>query len=563
MTDGQGYYAYLPAVFIYQDLQFSFVDSINQLYYPEGKRAKFIIETPTGNVNKYFAGTAVLEAPFFMLGCLVAKTSGVPVDGYSWPFQLIIGLAAIAYLVLGLFLLAKFLTALGFENRAVTLTVLLVFFGTNLFYYTIYEPSMSHAYSLFTVSAFLFFVERACSKKNVGAFVGAAAMLGLTVLIRPTNAIVLLGIPLATNGLQQGLGLAKSFIGNTQALLASAGLLVLIVFIQPLVYFVQTGHWLVWSYEGEGFDFLNPELINVLFSYRKGLFVYCPILLLSFLGIVPLALHQKPRAIWLTATMLVCTWVISSWWMWYYGGSFGHRAFIDFYPFYAVGLAALLSYGLAVIRPWASIILGMTLVPLQMVQTYQYNQHIITFDNMNKTKYWNLFLRTGDDLAWYYSGYPGQDSYSALDSMLVMHTFEYEQGWGNEHQLIDDSTVGEGRIARMGIEDGFGPTFRKQVDEIPIDVNSVRISAWVNSDTRASNVSFVCSIEDSTGAAYYWHKYPLRPQFKGTGNWSRATSLFRCGKPRSESDVFVIYPMKSDGSTVLFDDMEISFVHAK
>jgi hypothetical protein len=107
MTDGQGYYAYLPAAFLYQDLQFSFVDSLKQTYYKEGKRAKFIIETPDGNVNKYFAGTAVLEAPFFLVGRCLAALVDAPVDGYSWPFQLGIGLAAIVYLILGLFFFRK------------------------------------------------------------------------------------------------------------------------------------------------------------------------------------------------------------------------------------------------------------------------------------------------------------------------------------------------------------------------------------------------------------------------------------------------------------------------
>ena len=562
MTDGQGYYAYLPALFIYQDLQFSFVDSINQTYYPEEKRASFILETPTGNVNKYFAGTAVLQTPFFLAGCVFANIVGEPIDGYSWPFQMMVGLATLVYMLLGVYLLGQFLLGIGFKQSAVFLTLLLTLFGTSLLFYSIYEPSMSHAYSFFTISAFLFYVDRASKKDNGLSFCLAALFLGLTVLIRPTNGIIVLAVPVITSGFAGTWKLLKRFFRDKKTALVSVIVLIAIVGLQPLFYLIQTGSPIVWSYGGEGFDFLNPELYNVLFSYRKGLFIYCPVLLLSLIGLAIGIVKNKGRFIWLTVFLIVTTWIIASWWMWYYGGSYGHRAFIEYYPFFAIGLAALFNYCLDFVHPKWLVAVGVFFVPIQLIQTYQYNKHIITFDNMTKAKYWNLFLRTGDDLAWYYSGYEGQDSYEGIDSLLVKHDFESDLGWGNENQLVDDP-IGEGRIAMMTAKDGYGPILRKPVSEIGFELNNVRITGWVNSDSRYSDISFVCSLEDSTGAGYYWQKKPLRPQFDGTGNWRLATSLFRCGTPRRPTDNFVIYPIKADGSEVLFDDLEISFISAK
>lgn len=562
MTDGQGYYAYLPAVFLYQDLQFSFIDSLNQTYYKEGKRAKFIIETPDGNVNKYFAGTAVLEAPFFVVGCGLAAVVGAPVDGYSWPFQLMIGLAAIVYLLIGLHFLGRFLYAFGFDKKAVLITLLFTLFGTNLLYYTLYEPSMSHVFSFFTISLFLFALERAHRTLFGKWLLLAALALGLTVLIRPTNGIVVLGLPVVTGGLAGALKIIKHLFSDVKMLSGSALIVLILVGLQPLSYLIQTGSPIVWSYEGEGFDFLNPEFYNVLFSYRKGLFIYCPILLLALVGVVVGFFKSRGRYAWLAFFLFVSTWIISSWWMWYYGGSYGHRAFIEYYPFFAIGLAALIMHGIGFIKPWVFTIIGSMLILLQGVQTYQFNKHIITFDNMTKTKYWNLFLKTGDDLAWYYSGYEGQDSYEGIDSLVVRHDFETELGWGNEHQILENPNS-QGLVAKMTAEDGYGPTFRKPVSEIRIPLNNVRIKTRVNSNSRSSDVALVCSIEDSTGSAYFWKRYPLRPQFRGAGNWSDASALFRCGAPRDVSDTFVIYPMKSDGSSVLLDDFEVSFIQAK
>ncbi|MGB1317160.1 MAG: hypothetical protein ACPG5W_03075, partial [Flavobacteriales bacterium] len=459
MTDGQGYYAYLPAVFIYQDLQFLFIETVNQKYYPPDKRAKFILETPSGNVNKYFAGTAVLQAPFFLAGCALAGVTRQPIDGYSWPFQMMVGLAALVFLVAGFYFLYRFLNGLGFTSKAACVSALLVVFGTNLLYYSIYEPSMSHVYSFFTISAFLFFVLEAHKKQQTAPLFGAAIMLGFTVLIRPTNGVVLLSVPIVTAGLGGFIKLVKRLIGNYKALLGCGFLLIAIVGLQPLVYLIQTDQPMVWSYNEEGFNFLNPELYNVLFSYRKGLFVYCPVLLVAVVGLMVGFVKNRIRFTWLLLFLSLATWIIASWWMWYYGGSYGHRAFIEYYPFFAIGLAALFTHGMGSIRGKWLMVFSLFFVPMQLVQTYQYNKHIITFDNMNKTKFWNLFMRTGDDLAWYYSGYPGQDSYQGLDSVLVKNNFESELGWGNEHLVIDNPSE-SGKVAQMTKDQGYGPTLR-------------------------------------------------------------------------------------------------------
>ncbi len=174
MTDGQGYHAYLPAIFLYQDLQFSFVDSINEKYYPFDKRAGFVVPGKPGNVNKYYAGSALMQVPFFIAGCVISWVTEAPVDGYSWPFQLMVGIAAIFYLVLGLWFLFGALTEMGFSRLSAFTSGLVVLFGTNLFYYTLYEPSMSHVYSFCTVAAFLFFVQIAVHRRKESAWIFTA-----------------------------------------------------------------------------------------------------------------------------------------------------------------------------------------------------------------------------------------------------------------------------------------------------------------------------------------------------------------------------------------------------
>jgi len=562
-TDGQGYHAYLPAVFIYQDLQFSFIDPVSTEYYGSDKMAEFIVPTQSGNVNKYFVGAALMQTPFFLSGCVLSWFVGVPVDGYSWPFQLMVGLAAIFYVVLGLWFLERCLLNMGFRKKQALIAVLVLLFGTDLLYYTLYEPSMSHAYSFFTVSAFLYFMHRAIETQNASAWILSALTLGLTVLIRPSNGLIVLVIPVVAGDGLSALNAIELLFKKKRVMLFSFIALVGMVAVQVVIYMVQTGKLFVWSYKEEGFNFASPEIFNVLFSYRKGLFVYSPVLFLATGGMIAGISKGKARYAWLLLFLSVVTWVISSWWMWYYGGCFGQRAFIDYLPFFGIGLAFVFQYGWGFLRPWFFYAVSSLLIGVQLVQTYQYVNNILPFDNMSKTKYWNLFLRTGDDLAWYYSGYEGQDSYTAIDSSVAIHDMETPRGWGNEQQLSSVESYNGTGSSKMSTSDQYGITYRKAVSSIPFRPNLVRISCWTKADSRTTNLSLVCSIEDSTGAVYFWKKYPLRPQFAGRNKWSLTTALFKCNFPRDSTDKFVIYPMKSDDATVHLDDLEVSFVHAK
>lgn len=560
MTDGQGYYAYLPATFIYQDLQFLFVSETNEAYYQENKRAAFIVDSESGNVNKYFAGTAVLQAPFFVAASGASAIMGLPVDGYSKPFQLSVGLAAIFYLVLGLWFLGRLLFELGYQCTPVLATLVTILFATNLFYYSIYEPSMSHVYSFFTISAFLFYGRKALTAGNKKTAFLAAALLGITVLIRPVNGLVLLGLPAVTGGLFGFVTGLESIFKLKKTVVLSILIGVLIMALQPFIYWLQTGMPFVWSYQEEGFNFLSPEFANVLFSYRKGLFVYCPVLILAVIGIIKGASVRKPGKLEAGVFLLLVTWVIASWWMWFYGGCYGHRAFIEFYPFFALGLAYAFSYGFGFLGKNLLLATIPLFIGLQMIQTYQYVRNIIPFDNMNKEKYWNLFLRTGKDLSWYYSGYPGQDSYRGLDSTVAKHDFESELGWGNEDQRTEEVAY-QGRFsAFMGVDKQYGITFRTTPQTVDVFPDVIRVSGWVKSASRTTDLSIVCALEDSTGASYFWRKRPLRPHFEGRNEWSYFTSLFRCGKPKNSQDKIVVFPMRTDDSAIYFDDVEISLV---
>ena len=57
-ADGRGYYEYLPALFIYDDIHFGYLDTLETDYYDleqmKGMYQNPLFERP---INKYFAGT--------------------------------------------------------------------------------------------------------------------------------------------------------------------------------------------------------------------------------------------------------------------------------------------------------------------------------------------------------------------------------------------------------------------------------------------------------------------------------------------------------------------------
>ena len=105
------------------------------------------------------------------------------------------------------------------------------------------------------------------------------------------------------------------------------------------------GGWIVSSYgaQGEGFNFAYPHLLSVLFGLESGFLFWAPILGLAILGWP----FTKEGGEWKFA-ILVCSllqlWIVASWHMWTFGGSFGHRAFVETYSLWAFPLAGALGW---------------------------------------------------------------------------------------------------------------------------------------------------------------------------------------------------------------------------
>lgn len=395
-SDGKGYYAYLPATFIYYDLNFRWVDSIEYIkYHNPNYFFDFRNQYKGRYIDKYYVGTAICMAPFFGLAHALTVVSGGDADGYSRWYQLSAHWAALFWLLVALWAMNAFLRDRGYRANMRAWTLIFIYFGTNWFYYVVGEPSMSHAYSVGLIALFVYFLNRWLSLGVQRYLLWACLLMGWIFITRPVN--VLMGgmlFPLAGDW-----DLIKKRLFSIHRNLPFGGgwllplTTVVMIIPQMLIYKVQTGHWWIYAYQDEGFDFLNPEWLNLLFSYQKGFFIYTPLALLALFGWWPIFKENQFRAISLLLLLATLVYVFSSWWNWFYGGSFSQRVFVDVYVVFAWLLAASMEYFISITkrRLWIAL-LGVFLL-FNQFQIYQYRYNLIHWSEMNKTKYWEVFLK--------------------------------------------------------------------------------------------------------------------------------------------------------------------------
>jgi len=207
------------------------------------------------------------------------------------------------------------------------------------------------------------------------------------------NLLIVLAIPFLAGNPKQFIVIINSFRTKLWTLLGAISLFILIVSIQLVIYKISCGSFIVYSYEKQGFHFLDPQVFNFLFSYRKGMFVYTPLLFISLAGFGYLFRNSRYRFFTLLGFLALLIYVFSSWFMWFYGGSFSQRVMIEFYAFFAILLATALQDITNSRIKTLYISLVVLLILVCLVQTYQYRRMQIHWSDMNKEKYWEVFMR--------------------------------------------------------------------------------------------------------------------------------------------------------------------------
>lgn len=391
--DVVSYYSYLPAAFIKQDLTLSFLDGREEEY--AHKSQYWPEDTPTGGrVIKTTAGLAYLYAPFFFAAHVEAGLTGYEQNGYTAPYHKWIHWSVLFYVFLGLLSLRKVLLRF-FSEGACALTLLLVTLGTNMLYYTIHEGAMSHAYNFSLISFLLLAFFHWHERPSKGNSILLGILSGVIVLVRPVNILALLFPLLYLLSFSGGGGLLRLVKERIFQVLIIVFFAFLAVLPQLIYWKINTGSFLFFSYGEERFYFDQPKILEGLLSYRKGWLVYTPVMIFSLLGFIPLYKRYKSLFWSILPAVVINIFVIFSWWAWWYGGSFGMRAMIDFYPLLAVPFAAFIQYiseRRYSVFPLSIFAAGLFCCYLNFFHTHQKHLGILHWDGMTKEMYWQSFL---------------------------------------------------------------------------------------------------------------------------------------------------------------------------
>jgi len=371
--DGVGYYAYIRSLMVEHRLDFQNDWRHGNLSFTMGRvHADGSIDprqyTRTGQLDNHWAvGASILWTPFVgpvHLALLTLQRFGAHVNpnGFSRPYIVAMALATALYGFLGLYLSFRF-ACIYTEERWALLATLGIWFASSLPVYMYFNPSWSHAHSVFIVAVFLWYWQRTRQGRTLTQWVVLGLISGLVLDVYYANVAVLL-VPLleslqsywgqVTGNREQGTGNTSSIenrqskLGNRKRLFAANFLYccaTLIAFLPTLTTRkIIYGHLLDFGYrEAGGFRWGSPYLTNALFSSDHGLLMWTPIVILAVAGLFLFFKCDRSLAAYFIAAFAAFCYLIGGDPNWDGISSFGTRFFISLALLFVLGLAVLFS----------------------------------------------------------------------------------------------------------------------------------------------------------------------------------------------------------------------------
>jgi hypothetical protein len=562
--DGFGYYLYLPLVFVHQDLGMNDPQTIQGMfdtYHPSGTFYQ-AHKAPTGNmVIRYTPGLALIHLPSFLVAHFLTQRDVHPADGLSFPYQLAATVTALLVLLVGLWATQRVLRRF-IPEWSTFLTTALLLYGTNLMDQAVEQLLMTHLYSFSLYALLLLTTIRLHEDPNTRRALITGSIIGMLILVRPPNALAVL-IPLLWPFGEMGpLGKLRWLLQTNRLALPAFFLGVLLPVMILLGYWKgYAGSWIYDSYQnpGEGLDLFYPHLHRFLFSFRKGWFIYTPIMLIALFGII----WAKGPA-WnirraLLPFLAIHIYVVSSWTLWYYPGGFGQRAAVDVYPIMSIGLGAAVTWAHAgsMLRRWVFFSGVIMLVVLLQFQVLQQRRGVRPPDRMTMAYYWSSFFDIDPQpskqrlLAFDRPTVPVQEPPSDHRAVPCMY---WEQALGGTPSSAPDGSS----AFEVSEQVPFTPAF-----QLPMNIITGADHAWLVitgsiyvQDSVATNGSMVVHMDHD--GAYGYRAWDLKqPLVVRPGAWSTFKLVYLTPVLRRPWDELRIYAWHRGGPPFWMKDLRV------
>jgi len=545
-SDKSIYYVYLPATFIYGWDVKKFPSRCDTLY------KGFILDYKTGKiVNKMTCGVALMWTPFFLATHAVATVFDLKADGFSDPYQKMAIVPPVLFLILGLFFLKRFLENY-FRPVIVYACILLMLAGTNLCYYGLAEGLMSHVHSFFLFSLYLFLLKKFLEKREPSfrLFAGICLVVSLAILVRPTNLIILAWFFMLDAGSLKHILSRVRLIARPKFLLAFL-VICFLVFLPQFVYWKYlSGSFFHYSYGSERFLYWkNPVILPLWFSPLNGLFLYNPLVLFFVAGFIWMIFRRKANGILLLLTFALVTWYSGSWHMWYFGGSFGSRPFVEYYAIFSLGFCSILAATWRVKNLFIR-----SLLILLMIAFSCYNLRLTYYNYWNNSSVW----------AW-------DDFKNRLDKAGILYFSRDSYTYINDFENKSDQPALEITNARSHSRNLSGLVDsryqycrilnRNMSGVLDHDLGRITVSLWVSPVwPDSTNAFLVASIEDEKYHPWNYKIVPVNHFRTKSGTWSEVALSFTVPPWLNDPSYWLkIYLWNVDRKTFYIDDIRVKF----
>lgn len=566
--DVLGYYLYLPATFIYDEPMLKNYDWLKKINEERDLTGTYyqVSSTPSGEPMYFFLmGMSYFYLPSFLTGHLIANLSGSPVDGFSAPYRYALVIGGILYTLIGLYFLRKILRHY-FSELISSLVILIIVFGTNYIHHLTLD-NLATVNVLFMLMAILIWNtirwHQDFKARNLVAVGVSVILMGL---VKPSEILsILIFLLWGLGSWSDAHNKLKMIWAQRITVLLTIGICLVIASPQILYWYSKTGFFLYDSYKnpGVGLDLTSPHIIKALFSYRKGWFLYTPVMIFSVIGFYFLFRNNRKIFLALAGYWLAAFYIVTSWTEWWYGAAYSNRALITTYPVLAICLGYFLQ-DMRAQKVFAKVLFGLAVVLmvfLNQFQWWQLRNYILDPYRTTKEYYWATFLKsykTEEDVALKSVG----RSFDGID--------HFKNDGRYIHWLLDKDPIGDltGDNIRTDPDSNvyyrflenqeYSITFKHPYSEL-----TSKDHAWLKAsiDVRypeGYNSPWPCLVMtmEYKNKVYGYYARDLKTEAQGSG-WHHFEYYYLTPEIRDKRDVFKCYVWKRGKGTLDIDNFQL------
>ena len=384
--DGIGYYSYLHSW--YFDADANFTNEYKHIYSYENNNSlspivsgsvQIVGSNSKGDALNHFSpGMAILLLPFYVLADGATNLANffgasLPRHGYSNIYQIIVGVGAISYTLIAIWISEQLLGLFSLSKRMSRFSVLTFIFNSNLIYYLAFDTINSHFASFFLSTLFFWYYFKNRTRFSFVKYLRLGAIVGLLFLTRPQDIlislVVFVDILLMLKNTK--ITLRQFFLGVSIFMLPLITSIIILISQWVSLFDTVSSHpYFSWMTSQSS---LSMNFYSSLLDITNGLFFRTPIILICFCFYIYLLLKRKvDERIVLMSIFIFVQHILISFKGGWQAAAYGGRMYISTYPFFIILLSELLSYLQKKYSRKAAIIFATLFISLNIISAFSF-----------------------------------------------------------------------------------------------------------------------------------------------------------------------------------------------